>query len=288
MNSAPSDASTSTDDLKSGVCVWYLPAGCALLCPSPRPGRLAAGMSPPAPRAAYELGAAAVHARPLALLRRPRSPPPASSDWLPSSSPSPRRAPHRLLPPLHFPLPRDDLQDSSDDFWSQRRAQTERRCLPPLQLPPPAPRAPRTPRALRSPRAPLTPRGPRTPRAAPPPARAPRRAPGVSKHKRRARLSGLRRALACLMQRTVRGEHFYYPTKLQGRKYLNCTFYNRKNSSITPGWHRSRVATPPDLVGSLDPDVDLDLELHLDLDLDLHFDRKPRRVRYFWTEPVRV
>ncbi|KAG7309517.1 hypothetical protein JYU34_005491 [Plutella xylostella] len=204
-------------DSVSGVCVWYLPAGCALLCPSPRPGRLAAGMSPPAPRAAYELGAAAVHARPLALLRRPRSPPPASSDWLPSSSPSPRaprRAPHRLLPPLHFPLPRDDLQDSSDDFWSQRRAQAERRCLPPLQLPPPAPRAPRTPRALRSPRAPLTPRAPRTPRAAPPPARAPRRAPGVSKHKRRARLSGLRRALACLMQRTVRG------------------------------WHRSRVATP--------------------------------------------
>ncbi|CAG9133884.1 unnamed protein product [Plutella xylostella] len=43
-----------------------------------------------------------------------------------------------------------------------------------------------------------------------------------------------------------------------------------------------------DLVGSLDPDVDLDLELHLDLDLDLHFDRKPRRVRYFWAEPVRV
>ncbi|CAG9133853.1 unnamed protein product [Plutella xylostella] len=35
-----------------------------------------------------------------------------------------------------------------------------------------------------------------------------------------------------------------------------------------------------DLVGSLDPDVDLDLELHLD--------RKPRRVRYFWTDPVRV
>lgn len=171
-------------------------------------------------RPSFDLGNATVHRNPISLVRNYEvdfrrdtfSSSLFSSDLWFSSSASSRNCErrvipyHRTLPPLE--LPTRDLPielDSSDDVWPKKCLNQEKFSLPPIELP------------LSSMSDVLEDKVSACDSDS---VKKYKRVVGVQKHKRKSRLSSVRRMLTCLMRRNVRGKLWF----------LSC---NQKNMLIS-------------------------------------------------------